>query len=145
MVNCSWAALDDVPFSKMRSTGGDRLLPFLVAGNPTKYGKPCILSSAEALAAAAYICGFKEDAYAIMSKFVWGDSFFQLNMELMDRYAQCADSDEVLAVQEEFMAKGNQMFKSIAEGDTEEEEEEEVPWFMQGAVGSSEEEYEEEQ
>ena len=65
-------------------------------------------------------------------------------MELMDRYAQCADSDEVLAVQEEFMAKGNQMFKSIAEGDTEEEEEE-VPWFMQGAVGSSEEEYDEEQ
>ena len=112
VVNCSWAALEDVstdacpcsqlglgssqlrrccvqvPFSKMKSVGGDRLLPFLVAANPTKYGKacvlsrcplqaavhttapvplvplegdhPCVMTSAEALAAACYICGFKE-------------------------------------------------------------------------------------
>eukprot|EP01051_Picozoa_sp_SAG22_P036005 SAG22_NODE_17213_length_309_cov_0.966667_1_plen_29_part_01 len=29
MVNCSWAKLSDVPFTKMKS-GGDRLLPFLL-------------------------------------------------------------------------------------------------------------------
>jgi len=80
-----------------------------------------------------------------MNKFVWGDSFFQLNIELMDRYAECADSDEVLAVQEEYMARGKKMFRDIAEGDSEgEEEEEAVPWFMQGAEESSEEEYEHE-
>ena len=58
VVNCSWAGLDSVPFVKMKS-GGSRLLPFLIASNPTKYGQPCVLSSAEALAAALYITGYQ--------------------------------------------------------------------------------------
>ena len=48
VVNCSWAKLDDVPFHKLKS-GGDRLLPYMFAANPTKYGQPCVLSSCEAM------------------------------------------------------------------------------------------------
>jgi pre-rRNA-processing protein TSR3 len=48
VVNCSWAKLDDVPFHKLKS-GGDRLLPYMFAANPTKYGQPCTLSSCEAM------------------------------------------------------------------------------------------------
>ncbi|KAG8459762.1 hypothetical protein KFE25_014325 [Diacronema lutheri] len=99
-VNCSWARVDgDVPFAKLKSAGGERLLPFLVAANPTKYGQPMVLSSAEAFAAGLYICGFKADARRLMASFKWGDSFWQLNGEQLDVYARCSTADEVIAAQ----------------------------------------------
>lgn len=99
-VNCSWARVDgDVPFAKLKSAGGERLLPFLVAANPTKYGQPMVLSSAEAFAAGLYICGFKADARRLMASFKWGDSFWQLNGEQLDVYAGCASADAVIAAQ----------------------------------------------
>ncbi len=54
-----------------RRSGGDRLLPFLLAANPTKYGQPCTLSSAEALAAALAIAGKEADARTLMARFNW--------------------------------------------------------------------------
>ena len=103
VVNCSWAKLDDVPFHKLKS-GGDRLLPYMFAANPTKYGQPCTLSSCEALAAALHIAGFARDARLVMAKFKWGESFYQLNGEYLDRYAACADSAAVIRVQKEIIA-----------------------------------------
>ncbi|ELR11979.1 uncharacterized protein ACA1_400580 [Acanthamoeba castellanii str. Neff] len=102
VIDCSWALIDSIPFSKLRG-GFHRLLPFLVAANPVNYGRPLKLSCAEAAAATLYITGFKEEAEQVMSKFKWGHSFFEVNRTLLDRYAACANSAEVVKVQNDWI------------------------------------------
>lgn len=104
VVDCSWARLDDTPFNRMK-TSHPRLLPFLVAANPINYGKSYQLSCVEAIAAALIITGFPEEANIYLGKFSWGHAFVELNNELLNKYALCTNSKEVIAVQEEFLNK----------------------------------------
>lgn len=102
VVDCSWARIDETPFSRMKSPH-PRLLPFLIAANPINYGKPCKLSCVEAIAAALMIGGLKEEAKFYLSKFSWGHSFLELNEELLALYANCQSSEEILQVQQKYL------------------------------------------
>lgn len=104
VVDCSWARLDDVPFSKLRG-GQPRLLPFLVAANPVNYGKASKLSCVEAIAATLMIVGLPQRAEQLLSKFTWGLNFLRLNAELFEAYVDCEDSAAVVAAQDRLMAQ----------------------------------------
>lgn len=101
-LDCSWKRIDksSVMFKGRKN---HRSLPFLIAANPTNYGKPCILSTAEAIAATFYIVGLKNNAIQIMSRFKWGPHFLELNKELLEAYSHAKTSMEVVKIQNEFM------------------------------------------
>ena len=83
--------------------GPHRALPFLVAGNPVSHGQPFRLNTAEAFAAGCYVLGDERQAEELMSKFRWGHTFLELNEEPLARYADCDDSEAVVAVQQEYL------------------------------------------
>ncbi|XP_017886398.1 ribosome biogenesis protein TSR3 homolog [Ceratina calcarata] len=129
VVDCSWARLDETPFNRIR-TPNPRLLPFLVAANPINYGKPCQLSCVEAIAATLIITGYPEEANLYLGKFSWGHSFVELNSELLESYSLCKNSEEIIAVQEKFLADAReerlnrQAISDFPPTDSETEEEE---------------------
>jgi pre-rRNA-processing protein TSR3 len=99
-LDCSWASAEAAQFS---IAGDHRALPFLVAANPVNYGRPFRLTTVEALAAGLVILGERDHAERILSKFRWGETFLELNAEPLARYADCADSGEVVSVQDEYL------------------------------------------
>lgn len=101
-LDCSWKRLAKVPY-RLKTGKNSRSLPFMIAANPTNYGKPCILSTAEAIAASFYIIGFKDIAIDIMSQFKWGPHFLKLNEELLEAYSHAENSLEVVKIQKEFL------------------------------------------
>ncbi len=78
-------------------------MPLLFAGNPVNFGKPTKLSTVEALAAALYIAGFKEEATKLLSIFKWGHTFLEINSERLEDYAKAQNSTEVVEMQRRFM------------------------------------------
>ncbi len=100
-VDCSWKKAEEV-FSEIKSSLISRTLPLLVAANPVNYGKISKLSTAEALAGALYIMGFRTDAEEIMNKFKWGKSFLDLNGQLLEDYSNSKNSTEVLKIQNDY-------------------------------------------
>jgi pre-rRNA-processing protein TSR3 len=100
VLDCSWVVLDT---GAVRSWRIRRALPFLVAANPVNFGKPCKLSSVEALAAALYIVGEKERAAELLSKVNWGIRFLEVNEEPLRLYAEAKDSTDVVKIQSLFL------------------------------------------
>ena len=101
-IDCSWMHADEVFELSIR--GISRCLPYLIAANPTNYGTPTKLSTVEALSAALYIAGFKENATRLLSVFKWGPHFIGLNKELLESYALARNSGEVVELQKKFMS-----------------------------------------
>ena len=122
VVECSWKRVDEVPFSRI---GGkcerlrklelltlnlmqsliDNQVPYLVAANPTNYGRPWRLNCVEALAACFYICGHQDWAEDILSSFSYGEAFLEINSALLKRYAACSTEAEVQEAEAIWLAK----------------------------------------
>jgi pre-rRNA-processing protein TSR3 len=100
-LDCSWNQIEQI--SRPRTRMVPRALPYLVAANPTHYGRPTTLSTVEALAAALFILGERDRAGEILSIFKWGPTFLKLNREPLEAYARAKDSTEVVALQRQFM------------------------------------------
>ena len=100
VLDCSWVVLDTGKVSSWRIR---RALPFLVAANPVNFGKPCVLSSIEALAAALFIMGDRQRASDILSKVSWGIRFLEVNREPLELYANAKDSTDVVKIQDLFI------------------------------------------
>jgi len=92
-IDCSWKRFDEIFNKSLR--GLNRRLPILIAGNPVNYGKKEKLTSAEALAAALYMTGYKEYAKTLLSNFRWSKTFFDLNLELLEEYSRVTDVKEI--------------------------------------------------
>lgn len=100
VLDCSWVVLDT---GAVRSWRIRRALPFLMAANPVNFGKPCQLSSVEAVAAALYILGERDRAEELLSKVSWGIRFLEVNREPLDLYAAAKDSTDVVRIQELYL------------------------------------------
>jgi len=100
-LDCSWEHAEKVLIKHARGTS--RCLPFLIAGNPVNFGKPTKLTTVEALVAALYIAGFKEEALQLLSIFKWGHTFLELNKERLESYAKAKDSTAVVELQKHFI------------------------------------------
>jgi pre-rRNA-processing protein TSR3 len=101
-LDCSWETAEREAFDL---DGLHRSLPFLVAANPINYGTAFQLSTVEALSGALVVLGEREEAEELLSKFTWGHTFLELNEEPLGRYADCGESSEVLAVQDDYLAE----------------------------------------
>lgn len=83
-------------------TEHSRKLPILMASNPVNYGKFNYLSSVEAVCAALYITGFRDQAEYIISKFSWGHTFLETNRELLESYSKAATLQDIEVIYGEF-------------------------------------------
>lgn len=98
-IDCSWTEAED----KIPQYENGRSLPYLVAVNPVNYGKPFQLTTVEALAGALFIFGESDQAEEILSRFSWGEHFFEMNEAPLSEYKEAEDSSEIVEIQQEFM------------------------------------------
>lgn len=102
VLDCSWEKAEELLYN-LRKKRKSRALPYLVAANPTNFGKPFKLSTAEAFAAALFILAHKEEAESVLSKFKWGPHFLKMNRIPLEEYSKAQNSEEVVKVQGEFV------------------------------------------
>jgi len=96
-LDCSWEHAQKVMGKHVRGTS--RCLPILIAGNPVSFGKLTKLTTVEAISAALFIAGFKEEAKQLLSIFPWGHTFLELNAMLLDNYVTAKNSAEIVEMQ----------------------------------------------
>ena len=99
-IDCSWN-LADQAFSK-KFIGVKRKLPPLLAGNPVNYSKLNKLTTAEAISAALFILGFKQEALDLLDKFKWGHTFYELNQNLFEEYSKLTSEDQIENILKEY-------------------------------------------
>jgi pre-rRNA-processing protein TSR3 len=97
----SWEHAEKPLLKNVRGTS--RCLPYLIAGNPVNFGCPTKLSTAEALAAALYIAGYRQEALRLLSIFKWGHTFIELNKEMLESYAKAKNSSEIVEIQKQWI------------------------------------------
>ena len=97
-LDCSWKQAEEA-FPVLLGSTRSRALPFLVAANPINYGKPFVLSTAEAIGAALAIVGELRQARDVLSAVPFGELFLTVNKNPLDDYAQCDTSAQVVAAQ----------------------------------------------
>lgn len=100
-LDCSWEKAERFLSTHVRGTS--RCLPVLIAGNPVNFGKPTKLSTLEALVAALFIAGFREQASELLAMYKWGHTFLELNREMLETYAGAKDSADVVELQKQFI------------------------------------------
>ncbi|EZQ03053.1 MULTISPECIES: DUF367 family protein [Acidianus] len=103
IIDSSWNKSDN-NFYEKHMFRNSRRLPFLLAGNPVNYAKPMMLSSIEAVFAALYILGFKDDAAELLALYKWMETFVSLNSELLDTYSG-KDENDIREVEREVIER----------------------------------------
>lgn len=93
VIDASWRKLGPGRFKGIR--GLHVKLPPLLPGNPVNYGKPCILSSVEAVAAALYIMGFRDEYNKLINLYKWMKTFNDLNKNLLEDYSKARNQEDV--------------------------------------------------
>jgi rRNA small subunit aminocarboxypropyltransferase len=101
-VDCTWKKAA-VKFPEVPGRFHRRALPYLLAANPTAFGRPFMLSTVEAFAGALVIMGKRAQAEAMLGKFGWGARFLELNAEPLAEYAKALTSRDVVAAQDLFV------------------------------------------
>lgn len=101
-LDCSWARAEEA-FPQLLGRTRSRALPYLVAGNPVNWGKPFVLSTAEAIGAALFIVGETRQARDVLSAVPFGQQFLDLNKLPLQDYSQCQTSREVVAAMHAYM------------------------------------------
>jgi len=100
VMDLTWTNIDEFP--RLRNVE-ERALPYLLASNPINWGRPMELNSAEAVMAALYILGEKEQASEFLGRFNWAPEFMRLNGEMLEEYSKAKDSSEVVRIQNEYI------------------------------------------
>ena len=63
------------------------------------------LKSKSFLLTVFFYAGLEEWGLRLLKRFRWGETFYDLNRELLDEYASCKNGEEVVAKQQEWMEK----------------------------------------
>lgn len=115
VLDCSWNRTEEISVSKLKCHA-HVLLPFLVAANNINYGRPSKLNDAEAFAAALVIVGLREEAEQLLESFSYGEEFLKINHDVLEAYAACSSTEEVMKAQEKYLADAQAESKARKEG-----------------------------